>query len=102
MSQSSSAIAHSPVNNFNPSQAEEFLAKAYEQSLREAQKPGASQRKFFFFLIFFYDSLIACKVYSLEFFSRIVFCSLSLHSSGVLVDNGEGDLVYLISCTNTV
>lgn len=49
MSQSSSAIAHSPVNNFNPSQAEEFLAKAYEQSLREAQKPGASQRKFFFF-----------------------------------------------------
>jgi len=100
MSQSSSAIAHSPVNNFNPSQAEEFLAKAYEQSLREAQKPGASQRKFFF-LILFCDSLIACKVYSLEF-SRIVFCSLSLHSSGVLVDNGEGDLVYLISCTNTV
>ncbi|CDO52330.1 hypothetical protein, no similarity [Geotrichum candidum] len=44
MSQSSSAIAHSPVNNFNPSQAEEFLAKAYEQSLREAQKPGASQQ----------------------------------------------------------
>jgi hypothetical protein len=48
MSQSSSAITHSPVNNFNPSQAEEFLGKAYEQSLREAQKPGASQRKFLF------------------------------------------------------
>lgn len=48
MSNNGNSITHSPVNNFNAKQAEEFLSKAYEQSLREAQQLGASKGKNFY------------------------------------------------------